>query len=85
MGWQRYSFVFYHVLDMQKVLEGGRWTFEQSLLVYHYLKDNEDPHSVKLNTMDIWVQVYDLPNSFVSENIFKILVIMLVFLLNLTL
>lgn len=40
-------------LDMQKVLEGGPWTFEQSLLVYHSLKDSEDRHSVKLTTMDI--------------------------------
>lgn len=60
-----FSFVFYHTLDLQKVLEGGPWTFEQILLVYHYLKEGEDPHLVRLNTMDIWVQVYDLPTGFV--------------------
>lgn len=70
LGGQRYLFVFYHVLDMQKVLEAGPWTFEQSLLVYQCIKDSEDPHSIRLNTMDIWVQVYDLPSGFVSENIF---------------
>lgn len=58
---QRYSFVFFHVLDIQKVLEGGPWTFEQSLQVYHCLQEDEDPHVVQLNTMDIWVQIYDLP------------------------
>ena len=71
LGGQRYSFVFFHVLDRQKVLDGGPWTFEQSLLVYQCLQDNEDPHDVQLNTIDIWVQVYDLPEGFVSETILK--------------
>lgn len=71
LGSQRYSFVFYHKLDMQKVMDGGPWTFEQNLLVYHTIKENEDPHTVRLNTMDIWVQVYDLPQGFVSENVLR--------------
>lgn len=57
IGGHRYSFVFYHRLDLQKDLEGGPWTFEQSLLVYHQLRENEDPHLVNLNRIDIWVQV----------------------------
>lgn len=71
IGNQRYSFVFFHVLDRQKVLEGGSWTFEQSLLGYHCLKDNEDPQVVQLNNMDIWVQIYDLPEGLVSENVLQ--------------
>lgn len=71
LGEQRYSFVFYHILDMQKVLDGGPWTFEQNLLVYHWLKEGEVPHSVPLNTIDIWIQVYDLPAGLISENVFK--------------
>lgn len=71
LGGQRYSFVFYQILDIHRVLEGGPWTFEQSLLVYHTLKKREDPHTVRLNTVDIWVQVYDLPPGFASENIFQ--------------
>ncbi|KAK1376452.1 hypothetical protein POM88_032645 [Heracleum sosnowskyi] len=49
LGGHRYSFVFYHILDMQKVLDGGPWTFEQSLLVYHKLEGKEDPHLVNLH------------------------------------
>ncbi|XP_074346275.1 uncharacterized protein LOC141685050 [Apium graveolens] len=71
LGEQRYSFVFYHILDLQKVLDGGPWTFEQNLLVYHWLKDSEVPRSVPLHTIDIWVQVYDLPTCLISENVFK--------------
>ncbi|XP_074351624.1 uncharacterized protein At4g02000-like [Apium graveolens] len=69
IGGHRYSFVFYHPLDLQKVLDGGPWTFEQNMLIYHKLQENEDPHLVKLKSMDIWVQIYDLPQGLVSENI----------------
>lgn len=69
LGGQRYSFVFFHVLDLQKVLEGGPWTFEQSLLVYKKLEACESSHQVNLETVDIWVQVYDLPTGMVSEKI----------------
>lgn len=34
IGGYQYSFVFYHPLDLQKILDGGPWTFEQNLLVY---------------------------------------------------
>lgn len=54
IGGHRYSFVFYHLLDMQKVLEGGPWTFEQSLLIFNQLQEGEDPHTVMLNQFDIW-------------------------------
>lgn len=69
IGGHRYSFVFYHPFDLQKVLEGGPWAFENNLLIYHKLKDDEDPHLVKLHKFDMWVQIYDLPRGFVSENI----------------
>ncbi|XP_074342383.1 uncharacterized protein LOC141679921 [Apium graveolens] len=71
LGGQRYSFVFYHKLDLQKVLDGGPWTFEQSLLVSQCLQENEEPHGVNLNRVDIWVQIYDLPNGFISEKILQ--------------
>lgn len=58
LGGQRYSFVFFHVLDLQKVLDEGPWTFEQSLLLYQKLEDNEGPHQIQLNTTDIWIRIY---------------------------
>lgn len=63
--------MFYHVLDMRKVLEGGRWNFEQSLLVYHPLTENEDPHMPELNKMDILIQVYNLLTGCISETILQ--------------
>ncbi|XP_074327914.1 uncharacterized protein LOC141665829 [Apium graveolens] len=71
LGNHRYSFMFFHKLDLQKVIEGGPWTFGQCLLVYHILEDNENPHTVPLKNMDIWMQVYDIPKGMISEKLLQ--------------
>lgn len=71
LGNDRYSFVFYHIMDLQKVIEGGPWSFEQNMLVYKQLMEAENPRDIQLNEAAIWVQVYDLPKGFISENILK--------------
>lgn len=71
IGGYRYSFVFYHIIHVKKVLEGGSWSFEHSLLVFQRISDIEDPHLVQLNEFDIWVQIYDVPSGFIFENILK--------------
>ncbi|XP_074344595.1 uncharacterized protein LOC141683745 [Apium graveolens] len=71
LGNYRYSFIFFHILDLQKVIEGGPWSFEQSMHVCHRLSENEDPHSIPLQDVDIWVQLYDVPKGFISETVLK--------------
>lgn len=71
LGGRRYSFVFFHGLDRQKVVDGGPWTFEQSLLLHHKLETNEDAHLVQLNKMEIWVQVYDIPIGMLSSKLME--------------
>lgn len=71
IGGFRFSFVFYHIMDLRKVLEGGPWSFEQNTLVYKQVNKEEDPHLVSLKEVDIWVQVHDIPKGFISENILK--------------
>lgn len=71
MGDRRYSFIFYHALDLQKVIDGGPWTFEQSLLLYRRLENNEDACLITLNRMEIWVQIYDLPTCMLSSKIME--------------
>lgn len=71
MGGLKYSFVFFHKLDVQKVIDGGPWSFEQAMLVYHQVKEGEDPLTLKLQELEIWVQIYDIPRGFLSEGILK--------------
>lgn len=71
LGEQRYAFIFYHVMDIKKVLEGGPWSFEQNLLVAQQYSEGVNPLTITLEDSEIWVQVYDLPKGFVSENILR--------------
>lgn len=71
IGGMRYSFVFFHKMDMQKVVEGGPWSFEQATLILHQLGDGEDPNTVHLQDVEMWVQVYDIPRGLLSENILR--------------
>lgn len=59
------------LMNLQKVNDGGSWSFEQSMLIFHQLKDYEDPHMVKLHEFEIWMQIYDMSRGCVSENIMK--------------
>lgn len=70
LGIGRYSFVFYHILELQKVIDGAPWNFKQSLLVFHKL-ETDDPNVVALDRMDIWVQVYDIPLRMLTEKIMQ--------------
>lgn len=71
IGGMRYSFVFFHKLDLQKVVEGGPWSFEKATLIIHQLGDGEDPNTVQLQNVEMWVQVYDIPRGLMSENILR--------------
>lgn len=71
LGDYRYSFVFFHMMDLQKVMDGGPWSFEHSMLVYDKMVAASDPKTMKLNDIDIWVQVYDIPKGFISEAILR--------------
>lgn len=71
IGGMRYSFVFYHPMDMQKVIDDGPWAFEQGMLVYKQLLGGASAQDISLNEMDIWVQLYDIPKGFVTEKIFQ--------------
>lgn len=71
IGGYKYSFVFYHVMDLRKIMEEGPWSFEQNMLVSHKMQDMEDVHQVPLNEVNIWVQVHDIPKRLISENILK--------------
>lgn len=66
-----FLFQFYHNDDMQWVLNGGPWTFDNTLLVTSVIKQGEDPTKVLLVYADFWIQIYDLPVGFMSEAVGK--------------
>ena len=66
---QFFYFSFFHEIDITRVLEEGPWKFDQHLLIFHRLEDNEQPTRVPLFLTMIWVHVRDLPLGFMSEKV----------------
>ncbi|XP_031098250.1 uncharacterized protein LOC116002287 [Ipomoea triloba] len=62
-----FMFVFYHESDMRYVLEEGPWSFENNTLICRQLVDGVLPGDVVLDSVDMWVQVHDLPLGYTSD------------------
>ncbi|MBA0758488.1 hypothetical protein Gotri_021480, partial [Gossypium trilobum] len=71
LGEKRFLFKFYHELDISRGHKWASWTFNNHLLVFHWLKDSEDPMEVLLIYSYLWVQIHDLPPCMFSEEIAK--------------
>lgn len=71
LGEKRFLFKFYHGLDISKGHKWASWTFNNHLLVFHRLKDSEDPMEVLLIYSYLLVQIHDLPPGMFSEEIGK--------------
>lgn len=56
LGEKRFLFKFFHRWDMDRVLKGSPWTFNNHLLLLHHLKKGEDPLKVPLIFTIFWVQ-----------------------------
>lgn len=69
----RFLFQFFHRVDLQRVIEGGPWTFDNSPLLVTWLDNKTIPRQVPLVGMDIWIQIYDIPVGYFFENTGKLL------------
>ena len=43
-----YLFRFFHIVDLQRVLDSGPWSFDGHLLILHHLQPAENPTSIPL-------------------------------------
>ena len=68
---QRYIFKFFHVVGLKRVLAGGPWTYDNHLLILHWIQPGECPNQIPLNSIDIWVQIFYLPSGYMSELVGK--------------
>ncbi|XP_019189141.1 PREDICTED: uncharacterized protein LOC109183492 [Ipomoea nil] len=66
-----FLFVFFHKTDVDYVLDGGPWAFENSILVCRLVDDGVLPVNVVLNTVDMWVQLHDVPMGYTSQPILE--------------
>ncbi|XP_019158837.1 PREDICTED: uncharacterized protein LOC109155670 [Ipomoea nil] len=66
-----FLFVFFHDTDIQLVLDGGPWSFENHTFVCKKIHDGEILVSVPLDSVDMWIQVHDLPLGYTSDLILE--------------
>lgn len=62
---------FYHKEDLKWMISNSPWSFDNALLVTNTIPNGGDPTKVPLNEVEFWVQIYDLPTSYMEESVRK--------------
>ncbi|XP_074342621.1 uncharacterized protein LOC141680236 [Apium graveolens] len=63
----RFLFQFYHEVDIKRVIEGSPWTFGRFHLILERLNPGDNPRTVEINKLDIWVQLHGMNARFMSQ------------------
>lgn len=63
----RFLFQFFDQADMERVLQTGPWHFDSYPMLLRKLQFGENPLTMPIDTMDIWIQVHNLPFGFMNE------------------
>lgn len=66
-----FLFQFYHKEDLQWVLNGGPWSFDNAMLVIAAIPQGMEPLYVPLWHLKMWIQIHDLPTGYMSEAVGK--------------
>lgn len=67
----RFIFLFYHEIDIKRVVEGSSWTFGRFQLIFERLKEGGNPRTLPINKLDIWVQLNGMHTGFMSQRVVK--------------
>lgn len=66
-----FLFQFYHKEDLNWVLNGGPWSLDNAMLILDSIPNGEEPLSVPLWHLKIWIQLHDFPTGYMSESVGK--------------
>lgn len=62
-----FLFQFFHKTDMENVIKGGPWPFDNYLLVLGRMMIGVALQSIPLHHVDFWVRVHNLPIGFMTD------------------
>jgi 14-3-3 protein epsilon len=68
-----FLFQFAHALDMEAVLHGGPWSFNNQMLILERVGLGVQIDNIPLYHVDFWVQVHNLPTGLMAERVGKTL------------
>ncbi|MCH88338.1 hypothetical protein A2U01_0009222, partial [Trifolium medium] len=64
-----FLFHFAHPLDMEAVLNGGPWTFDNNMLVLERVHLGMQIDNIPLFHVNMWVQIHNLPTGLMKERV----------------
>ncbi|KAM7510937.1 hypothetical protein LguiB_009812 [Lonicera macranthoides] len=67
LGPNLFLFQFYNEKERDRIFNKGPWSFEQNLLIIEKVEEGFNFRDVQLFSMDIWVQIHDIPCGLMSE------------------
>jgi 14-3-3 protein epsilon len=68
-----FLFQFAHALDMEAVIQGGPWSFNNQMLILERVGLGVQIENIPLYHVDFWVQVHNLPTGLMAEKVGKTL------------
>lgn len=63
----RYIFLFYHEVDIKRVIEGSPWIIGRFQLLFERLRLEDNPRAVVINRLELWVQLHGMDLGFMSH------------------
>ncbi|MCH80000.1 hypothetical protein A2U01_0000762, partial [Trifolium medium] len=64
-----FLFHFDHPLDMEAVLNGGPWTFDNNMLILEQVQLGMQIEDIPLFHINLWVQIHNLPTGLMKESV----------------
>ncbi|XP_045822007.1 uncharacterized protein LOC123914889 [Trifolium pratense] len=64
-----FLFHFAHPFDMEAVLNGGPWTFDNNMLILEQVQVGMQIEHIPLFHVNLWVQIHNLPTGLMKEKV----------------
>lgn len=64
-----FLFQFYHDIDIKRVCDGSPWNFGRFQLVLQRIKEGDNPRTMPIINLEIWVQLHDIGTGFMSQRV----------------
>uniref|UniRef100_A0A2C9VXT9 DUF4283 domain-containing protein n=1 Tax=Manihot esculenta TaxID=3983 RepID=A0A2C9VXT9_MANES len=69
LGNNCYLIQFFHQMDLDRIMKHGPWTFSNNPILLRELQPNENPRSVEVTRLEMWVQLHNLTSDFFSKRV----------------
>ena len=69
VGSNLFQFKFHSEFDLERIFNGGPWSFDNQMLLLTKWRKSMNAHNVRLNLASLWVQIWGAPFDMVSPKV----------------